>query len=286
MQFNLFSDVLEDNLSGSGEIVRKVQQRLLALPAEAVFSVPLMRDQLDLLEAKFPHFALLFHFVSFLRDVLSDSKRVSGEELGRRVTEYLQRWDYVQQRASENFLKNVSPAGKQILLHSNSSAIHNLFALLSSEKIFPEVWQSVSSPAGEGVKQAQALLRMGFRVHLFHEDAVSKFMDRVDMAVFGADLLWNDGFLNKIGTYLLALMCRRFGKPVYVLAESRKKVDAAQTGKERFERFLREEPKPPEELAADHTGLKVHNYYFEAVPLSLVSQVFLENTENIPENKR
>ncbi len=286
MPFHLFSDVLEDNLSGSGDVLRKVQQELLGVPPDTSFETATILGLLQQVEAQFPHFALLFHFIRFLRNTLKDKVVVTGKELSGRVEDYVLHWENAQQQAAENLIRTVSLEQKQILLHSNSSAIHRLFSLLSERRIFPVVWQTVSSPAGEGVKQAERLHRMGFQVHLFHEDAVSKFMDRLDLAVFGADLLWAEGFLNKTGSYPLALMCRRFGKPVYVLAESRKKVDAAQTGKERFEQFLQEDLKPPVELVAGQTALQVHNYYFEAVPLSLVSRVFMENTGNIPENKR
>ena len=148
---------------------------------------------------------------------------------------------------------------------------------MAARNIFPTIWQTVSSPANEGFIQAGFLKNLGFDVHVFHEDAVSKFITKLDLAIFGADLLWKDSFLNKVGTFPISLIFRHFRKPVYVLAESRKKIDTAKISRERWSKFLSEQPKPVTELSENPArGLSIHNYYFEAVPLSFVNQVFVE----------
>ena len=274
MDKNIFLSVLRDNVSGSGQILFRVQQALIGCGDPEKDALLL---QLEKLENQFSHFALLFHFLQEVRLFIERNPVLDGNRLTTFVRLYQQQWTDAQQKASENLLKNISLSGKNVLLHSNSSALHNLFETMAARNIFPVVWQTVSSPVNEGVKQAEFLKSMGFEVHVFHEDAISKFITKIDLAVFGTDLLWDNSFLNKVGTFPLALLLRYFHKPVYVLAESRKKIHTSEISGERLRDFLDEQPKPAEEIMEKPvSGLFVHNEYFEAVPLSLVNQVFIE----------
>ncbi len=276
---NIFPKVLKDNLSGSGQILFQVQQSLLRfVRAEENPEPKDLLMQLEILEQHFPQFALLFHFLNELKAFVVKNPSVKGRQLEEFIRQYRKRWENVQQKASENLLRNLSLSGKNILLHSNSSAIHNLFRVMSDGKIFPTVWQTVSSPANEGLKQAEFLKNMGFDIHVFHEDAVSKFVKNINIVIFGADLLWDDVFVNKVGTFPLALIFRHFHIPVYVLAENRKKIRTKEVSKRRLRYFLDEQPKPDEEIKKKSVPrLHVHNYYFETVPLSLVDRVFVES---------
>ncbi len=275
---NIFGKILEDNLSGSGQILFRVQQSLLQFGQTEENPEPTaLLKQLEKLEQHFPHFALLFHFLNELKAFVAKNSSVKGRLLEEFVRQYRSRWENTQQKASENLLRNISLSGKNILLHSNSSAIHNLFRIMADRKMFSTVWQTVSSPANEGLKQAEFLKSLGFDVHVFHEDAASKFISNIDLAIFGADLLWDDAFLNKVGTLPLALIFRHFHKPAYVLAESRKKIDISEISEKRLRYFFDEQPKPVEEITEKPVpGLYVHNYYFEAVPLSFVKRNFVE----------
>ena len=277
MEPGFFDNILQDNFSGSGKILFRVQETLLSLPSGKPVGVSALQKQLSRLESRFPHFAVLFHFTGALKTFLTRHPSPTGSTLAQFTEQYRARWEKAQAAAAENFLQSIPLSGKSILLHSNSSALHTLFGMLAHRKIRPVVWQTVSSPVNEGVLQAGFLQKSGFQVNVLHEDAVSRFVEQIDMALFGADMVWDTGFLNKAGTFPLALVFRHFGKPVYVLAESRKVIDRQKIGAHRFRRFLQENPKPAEELAPGAPGgVSVHNFYFEAVPLELTNRVFTE----------
>ena len=277
MKPGFFEDVLQDNFSGSGNILFRVQERLMSLPPDKPVNVPALRRQLDIVENRFPHFALLFHFLREVRAFLENQSSPTGLALARFTSRYRARWENAQQKAAENFLQSIPLAGKNILLHSNSSALQTLFKMLAEREIRPVVWQTVSSPVNEGALQAGFLQSLGFRVNVLHEDAVSRFARQLDMVLFGADLIWEEAFLNKTGTFTLALALRYFGKPVYVLAESRKVINRQAVPAERFQQFLQEEPKPAGELVpGGRKGFTVLNFYFEPVPLKLADRVFTE----------
>ncbi len=274
---NLFSGVMQDNLSGSGKILAQVQQELLSIPPGEKVSVSSLLGRLSKLENRFPHFALLFHFLENFRNFLKDKESLTGNELAVFVWRYQEKWENTQQKAAENLLGQLSLSGKTVLLHSNSSSLQVLFRELKKRAVFPAVWQTVSSPAGEGLRQAEALQELGFTVSVFHEDAIGKFIGHIDLLLLGSDLIWDNAFLNKTGSLPLALVFQHFGKPVYVLAEKRKQISRESVKAERFKQFLQENPKPEEEIfPSRNENIAVYNYYFEAIPLSLITRLFTE----------
>ena len=277
MEQNIFSGIMQDNLSGSGTILTRVQQQLSALSGKENRNVSSLLAQLSALENRFPHFALLFHFLNDFRHFLARKKNVSGNEIAAFVGQYRKQWENTQQKAAENLLGQLSLAGKNILLHSNSSSLYVLLQEMKRRGIFPVIWQTVSSPANEGLLQAKTAAKLGFEVHVIHEDAVGKFMDRLDILLLGADLLWEKAFVNKTGSLPLTLIYRYFGKPVYVLAEKRKQISRENVKAERFRQFLEENPGPPEEIfPRPGKNIKVYNYYFETIPLTLATRIFTE----------
>ena len=138
------------------------------------------------------------------------------------------------------------------------------------------VVQTYSSPSGEGADQAEKLSALGFNVTLMHEDAISRWIDTTDFAIFGSDLILEDKFLNKTGTFPLIMMLSHFQKPVYVLAENRKVFQERSLSSETLEAVYHESGRSSRELYGGKVqAIQVFNYYFEFTLLSFVNQVFL-----------
>lgn len=271
----LLNSILNDNFSGSSMVLFKTQEVLLVMgqSGEEIDTSELLKD-FSHLKRQFPLFAVLHHFINEMEFFIQQMREIDGEELVQRIENYREQWQDAQHKASEKMLTGLSFERKNVLLHSNSSALQSLFAELAKRKIFPTIWQTVSAPVNEGLLQAKVMKRLGFKVNLFHEVAISKFVRQIDFALFGADVVTDDFFMNKVGTYPLSLMMKQENKPVFVLSEIRKH----RTGEELdLMELLNESPKPTEEIANDADGLTVHNYYFDATPLSLIKQVFSES---------
>ncbi|NOX84994.1 MAG: hypothetical protein GXO86_03360 [Chlorobi bacterium] len=274
----LFSDIIKDNLSGSGTILRKAQLKLIELGnREREITKDHLLGSLRELQEQFPQFGLLLHFTTALSGYFQKNNSIDGKQLAEFVNAYITTWKDSRDKASLNMINRIDLSGKNVLLHSNSSAIHNLFKHLSEKKILPVVWQTYSSPAGEGLAQARVISGMGFETHLIHEDALSNFMKELDIAILGTDLVLEDRFLNKAGSYSIALLFKDFRKPLYLLSEKRKKISATGLSPEQIEKLTVEKEKPATELIPDDTpGIRVHNLYFEFIPLSLVKYIFLD----------
>lgn len=116
---------------------------------------------------------------------------------------------------------------KVILTHCHSSTViailKNLHKLrsVSSKKPF-KVVATETRPLFQGRKTAKELLSEGIDVTLIVDDAASGFiMDRsfmpVDSVIVGCDELLRDGsFINKVGTYQMALASREDKDKFYV----------------------------------------------------------------------
>ncbi len=274
----LFQKLMNDNVSGSGYVLDRAIDELRAYArGHSGITAAELFASLDTLFQRFPHFALLFHFINEIKAAFAGDEKINPDELSGFLTMYENRYSDARNMASRRFLSQVDVKGKTVLLHSNSSAVFDLFRLMVERNLFPCIWQTVSSPAGEGIVQAEKLTGLGFKVNLFHEDAISLFVRKIDFAVFGADIIPDNSFINKTGTYPLCLMMQRFNKPVYLLAEERKRIREKSVGNEMLHTLVSEEPKPYNELYTNPVpGVKVHNYYFEQTPLSLVKKVFTE----------
>jgi translation initiation factor 2B subunit (eIF-2B alpha/beta/delta family) len=272
----IFDEIIRDNTSGSAAIVENTIRELISFISKEknIDPVFLRADLLRLFEHH-ANFAVLYHFTSqFLSEL---DKNHDKSYLLEFLSDYQSKWKSVLALACENLLNHLSFEGKKILVHSNSSAIHLLFSKIAKSGLHTEIYQTLSSPAAEGKIQAAVLSKLGFEINLIHENAVGNIMEKLDMAVFGADLITEDYFVNKAGTFQLALLFKHFKKPVFVLADSRKVIrDLLLSGDIKLQ-ILEEKMKPPEVLWENQPlNIQPLNYWFEKTPLSLVSGLATE----------
>ena len=270
----LFSEIINDNTSGSGSLLKKLEDALFLYAAsQKEIRTSFLADELNRLRLHFPQFALFQHFIGETIGLLSREEILSGNALKKFLTHYREKWLGTQEKAGQQLMQQIPLDNKNILLHSNSSAIYTLVKQITQQQQKPVIWQTLSGPVNEGKNQAEKISELGIEVHLFHEDALSKFIPHIDLAVFGADFVTETFFINKTGTLPLSLMMQHAGKPVYVLAEERK-IFPEKVLKENH--ILEEPPKPDGEIAIGLKNITLHNYYFENIPLTLVKHVFTE----------
>jgi translation initiation factor 2B subunit (eIF-2B alpha/beta/delta family) len=117
-------------------------------------------------------------------------------------------------------------------------------------------------PRYEGRRLAAALATAGATVELFTDAGVGTAMAGADAFVCGADAVFPDVFINKVGTAALAALARATGTPAYVLAGREKLLPASARRP-----AARSTGGTPDEVWAGPTGIAVRNPYFEPVPL-------------------
>jgi translation initiation factor 2B subunit (eIF-2B alpha/beta/delta family) len=153
-----------------------------------------------------------------------------------------------------------------ITLSYSSSVVIVLKAIAATRRV--HVSCSESRPALEGRQLATDLAAAGMAVTCYSDAAIADALDTADAVVVGADAVASSWFLNKAGTRMLAAVALYQSVPVYVVATRDKFVDDAVAGQ------LGERPVDPREVwDSPPEGVRVHNAYFEATPLDLVTSV-------------
>lgn len=158
------------------------------------------------------------------------------------------------------------PVNAVIMTHSASSVVTALFRRLARNQHRFSVICTQSSPGMEGHQLALALNDLGIAVTLITDAQMGLFVPRSDVVMTGCDTWLADGhFVNKSGTYLLALAARAHHKPFWVLGDGFRKSD--QTSKN-----VTLEEMPVNELNPPEGGrITPRNIYFETIPETLVT---------------
>ncbi len=281
---NEFRALEMDNQSGSGTIVEKAIGSILQyyfrnslVDSEKVVSNVL--EILGTLASCHSQFGALHHLRRTLSDFWDNKKEpLTSRRLIDHLTGYRDEWKAVDLNLALEVSRHIELNNKRLLLHSKSSTLTNTFQHMEGQRWPAKIFQTESRPAFEGRRQAEMLLGLGLNVELIADTAVTAVANQLDMVLLGADAITGQYFVNKIGSYGIALLCREFGLPVYVLADSRKFM---------FNQTLEDEgPKASDEIWQNPPkSLAITNFYFERIPNNLVTgfitEASLENWQRL-----
>lgn len=258
--------VLNDRKSGSSEILKKLQEALIAMSGNPAVTHKQgwQRKVLGLILQRLGHFALILHFVNAL--CASNSVESDEAEWIQFIRNYQKRWATKGEGHLQS-LKKVEDLDtvRTVLLHSRSGALIDLFGALpySLHKSWI-IYQSISHPAKEGLAQGNRLKDKDWNVIMIEDAVMGKMLTNCDMSLFGCDVLTETTFVNKVGSMPLAAAARLLKVPLYVLADERKLINVRMTDERLLDDILTEYPHDDSELqVAPLSGI---NYYFEHVP--------------------
>ncbi|MEN3045865.1 MAG: hypothetical protein ABDH49_02610 [Candidatus Hydrothermales bacterium] len=133
---------------------------------------------------------------------------------------------------------------KGILLHSRSSTtIKVLRELKKIDSSFnPYIYCTESRPGEEGKVTEKELKKIGFETKLIPDFYVTKIVDHLDAIIFGADAVYEDKIINKVGTFSLVLIGNFFKIPTFCLT-SRMKISNNFKSLKRVSDLFEEVPK-------------------------------------------
>lgn len=160
-----------------------------------------------------------------------------------------------------------------IMTHCHSGDALSLIKSVKSKNI--SVIATETEPKQQGIKTAKELASVGIKTTLITDAAAGFFMKDVDAVVVGADALRKEGVVNKIGSYVLAILAYQHKKPFYVVAstfklDSRKKIEI--------------EERNPNEVYHGLKGVKIRNPVFDITPWKFVTRIITEKGVMTPAN--
>lgn len=261
MKKDYLNKIINDNTSGSAEIVQKINEYL----KRNYNDINLIKKSLRTIKSKLKSFEAVNNYISNLEKIIS-----SGNKLA--VKNFL---DEFNERSKDIFYKiylNLKPLinkKQNILTLSNSQTVFEIINYLSKEHSNITVTIAESRPILEGRILARKILKLGLKVRLVVDCQIANEIPKCDLILLGADMfLYNKDVVNKIGSKNAALIAAYYNKPVYVVASENKF--------SRKKKFI-EKPKNSDEVwSFKKKNLTVENFYFEVIPRELITRIITE----------
>jgi translation initiation factor 2B subunit (eIF-2B alpha/beta/delta family) len=175
----------------------------------------------------------------------------------------------------------VWPPQSTVLTYSNSATVIAALRYAYDHGRIRRVLLSESRPAYDGRPQALALLAYGMTVEYSIDMALFERLAEADVVVVGADAVFPEHLVNKLGTHALAHLARLQGIPCFSLCATNKFLPTAATA------LLRIAEHPGHEVWPEAPdGLAISNRYFDTTPTALLSGIVSDQGIYTPEALR
>ncbi len=260
-QKEILNNVLSDKTSGSTEILTNINKFLLS----NIKDKGLITESISAVSTKLLHFAIIENYINELNILLASANY-------ERVNKYLRNIEDDEKLIIKEIFTKIYkklPSAKTILTISKSGTLINVFKLWHKKRTYLKIIITESRPANEGKLMAKELLKCGLKVDMITDAMAGIFVPKADAVIVGADAVLNNGnVINKAGSLSLALLCRHFRIPFYVLAEKSKFVNKI--------RYIIKEEKPDKIWKYTHPNLTTINIPFEEIDNSLITEIISE----------
>ena len=272
----------EDRSSGSTDVARSFLEELARwaetdrAPDAEAFRAGLLQ-WLHRAQAVQPSMALLHQFAARALDVTATALRRGDalpdlrHHLVASCHAELEDLDQVQNGVARIAADLVTAKGAWIATLSATGMVRDALVELRRRGQEPHALVGEGRPRREGRAMAATLAQAGVPVWLVVDAALPMLVSQAQAAWIGADAVTEQGVINKVGSYALALAAREHSVPVYALAGRRKFIPAATPALKILEM-------PGSEIWDEPVrDVKPRNVYYEVVPLGLLRGVVVED---------
>jgi translation initiation factor 2B subunit (eIF-2B alpha/beta/delta family) len=257
---NKLQKILSDNKSGSSEILLK----LISWSKSNSTDKKTLLEMINIVKNELRSFSSIQAFIKELKKVVNSNNNLEISNFLNQQDEKIKNRFGNLFKNSLSYLKN----SKRIVTLSNSRTLIEILKKLNEiTKI--NVLIGESRPQLEGRIMAKELLNHKVRIEIIPDALLPSAAEKSDIAIIGADMVLSNGdVVNKIGSKSLALACKYFKKPFYVLAisdkfsQKKKYVVEARNGNEIWN--------------YDNEFLTRTNYYFEVVERRLITKIITD----------
>jgi translation initiation factor 2B subunit (eIF-2B alpha/beta/delta family) len=273
-----FQDLATDNTSGATELIHK----LIALCENCAIGYRLqeLRDGFDLLESAQKSMPSLHAVLHILKSDFLPKLR--EDEENEDAIAYLSSLDNILSESGEilaNIFISKFEARQRVVTISRSSTVLATLFRMHEADLLENVYVLEARPMTEGHRTIRDLHERGVPATLLVDAAMAEGLAHADLAIVGADSISADGYLlNKTGTFPLAICCKAFDIPLYVVCDSLK-----------FSPQLREqilvEDRPGDELLVrgEKDTFAIWNRYFEWTSIDYVKEFITERGPFTPD---
>ena len=266
---NKLDKILSDNKSGSTKVLLK----LIKWSKDYAGDKKTLLGMIDITNSRLKAFSTVQSFTKEFRKIIDKNNKTQ-------ILDFINKqYEEIDNRYS-NLFKNSLPYlknCKRIVTLSNSKTVIEILKRLNEKKkIFVTVAES--RPQLEGRIMAKELLKNKIKVEIIPEALLPNAVEKADVAISGADIILSNGnIVNKTGSRSLAILCKYFKKPFYVLATSDKF--------SKKKKYVPEKRDSGEIWKYSHKYLTKTNFYFEVVEKKLITKVITDKNSKVKSRK-
>lgn len=254
---NKLDKILTDNKSGSTEILLKLIKWTKGYSGDK----KALLEMTNTTDSRLKTFSTIQSFTKEFRKIINKYDKTQILDFLDKQTEQI---DNKYSNLFKNFLPYLKNCKKIVTLSNSKTVIEILRRLNKKKKIIVIVAES--RPQLEGRIMGKELLKRKINVEIIPDALLANVVEKADAAIIGADIILSNGdVVNKIGSRELAIVCKYFEKPFYVLATSDKFSN--------MKKYIPEKRDKNEIWNYNHNLLKKINYYFEVIEKELITKM-------------
>lgn len=182
-------------------------------------------DGLMMLVTNKPSIAGINHYFNhFLLQLEPENQIPIFKEL---LEVYQERWKNIDRKTAEaifNWLNfNDEPT---ILCHDNDPSLIALLELLNVKQKNIKVYVTVGRPTKQGMNLAKLIAEKGFDVTFVEDNCIAQIITEIDFVLLVAHQVMHNEFIAQAGSHTIAATANFYKRPVYVIADRRKILNA------------------------------------------------------------
>ena len=258
-QESTLNKILSDKTSGSSELLIKINQLLLD-------SLPDLKTIYEIsgeIKKELSHFSILENYLKELKNVSIKNDKQQLEKIFKKYSS-----NYNKYKIIAGKLKIKIKGNKRIVTISRSGTFLNVISLTDPKRKL-EITVLESRPEYEGRFTAKDLLNKGFKVKFITDAMMAFAIQNTGCAIIGADsVLKNGNVVNKSGSLPLAILCKKYKKPFYVVA-TKSKISSKQ-------KFNLVKEKSSAIWNYKNPKLSINNFPFEEIDKNLITSIITE----------
>jgi translation initiation factor 2B subunit (eIF-2B alpha/beta/delta family) len=249
--------ILNNKTLGSSELVEMLNNYLLSANISN-YEIP---EIIRLVKSKLEHFQVVN---KYLGELESHSKSKTS------LNKFLKDHSIKQKEKIDKIFNNIYPNLKRIksiITISRSGTLFSVLKLWQQKNKHLRIIICESSPQFEGKLMAKELAEIGIKTLLITDAMMGLYVIQADAAFIGADVVLKNGnVINKTGSESLALFCKEYRKPFFVIT-TQDKISNRNTFKPKYEN-------PTEIFDKRIKNLSVSNIYFEEIEKKFITKIF------------
>ena len=253
--------ILNNKTSGSSELASLLNKYFILIRNNP----DLINESIKIVKSKLGYFETVNSYLNKLKSILL---KKDNNALNSFLKEYSGREDEKVEIIFNRIYPKLSRM-QSIMTLSRSGTVLSVLKLWHQKNKNLKVVICESRPMFEGRASAMELIKNDIKVEIITDAMASLYVTKVDGAIIGSDLVLKNGnIVNKVGSKTLALLCREYKKPFYVVTTRSKLL--------KRNSFNVKKANTKEVWNKKAKNLKIDNIYFEVVEKKLITKIFTD----------